>query len=111
VHHYTVRPLCDRTRGPNRYRAIDDGQCWPEQLDVAGALACEIPDLERITDMQDINSVNSDGLRRNVHANRLMMFRNQRIERLAHLSKSDDDNFTFPVHGISSPLSRLSRFQ
>jgi hypothetical protein len=28
---------------------------------------------------------------------------------LAHLSKSDDDNFTFSVHGISSPLSRLSR--
>src|SRR5215510_52535 len=68
VHDRCTRTLGHCTRRSHPHRAVDDRQSGVEKLDIAGGLSDKVLDLERIADMEDVNTFGQARGSRDVHA-------------------------------------------
>src|ERR1700686_323940 len=85
-------------RGPRSYRAIDYGQNRPVLVNVFHHLSNEFVAVEREANMHDV-ALGHRCRQIDVHTEGLMLALNNLHQRIADLSKADDDHSLF--HGLS----------
>jgi hypothetical protein len=106
VHNRSICPLGNQTGSANRNGAVDDCHFGLEQFDVANRLPGEIPNLERVAHMKNVDFLNVSNGRRDVHSNRVVVPGNEIEEWLPYLSESYNNNIGFCFHDLWTPFGK-----